>query len=90
MFLYGVEDGVFRQLTEHGAYPNWLHDGRRLTFRSKNKLYLLDVETGETSELLSVEPNSLASVFDVSPGDDWIYFSMIATEADVWTMSQDL
>ena len=89
VFLYGVEDGGFRQLTERGAYPNWLRDGRRLTFMSENKLYLLDVETGETSELLSVEPNSLASVIDISPGDDWIYFSMIATEADVWTMSQD-
>jgi len=89
VFLYGVEDGVFRRLTEHGAYPHWLRGGRRLVFKREEELYLLDVETGETSELLSVEPNSLSNSYDISLDEDWIYFSMVVAEADVWTMSQD-
>ena len=86
---YDVEDGVFRQLTDRGAYPYWLHDGQRLIFSREGKLYSLHPETGETSELLSAEPNVVASFIDTSPDDDWMYFSMIATEADVWAMSQD-
>lgn len=89
VFLRDVETGEFRQLTDHGNNPIWLHDGRRLLFWSDAKLFLLDSETGASHELLSIERSVIGTQFDVSPNDDWVYFRLSTAESDIWSITQN-
>ncbi|HTS67109.1 MAG TPA: protein kinase [Candidatus Acidoferrales bacterium] len=83
--IYTVASRSFRKLTEHGADPAWLSDSRRLLYLDKGKIYLSDLTSGNSRELVSAAPEEIARRgFAVSPDDLRIYFSVSTTEADVW------
>ena len=83
--VYSLESRAFRRLTAQGADPVWLSDSRRLLYLNKGKIFLLDSEAGSSKELVSIAPEEIARRgFAVSADDRRIYFSVTATEADVW------
>ena len=83
--IYSLESRTFRRLTEQGADPVWLSDSRRLLYLDRGKISLLDSATGHSKELVSIAPEEIARRgFAVSADDARIYFSVSATEADVW------
>ncbi len=83
--VYSIEARTFRRLTEQGADPIWLSDSRRLLYLNKGKIFLLDSATGKSKEIVSIAPEEIARRgFAVSSDDHHIYFSVTATEADVW------
>jgi Tol biopolymer transport system component len=83
--IYSPASRSFRKFSAHGADPVWLSDNRRLLFLDKGRIYLLDIASGSTRELLSVMPEEVARRgFAVSPDDSRVYFSVSTTEADVW------
>jgi Tol biopolymer transport system component len=83
IYTYSFESQQYERLTKFGEDPVWLNDNRRLLFFSQDRLYLLDTQTGQTQELLSVAPNRFQSL-GVSRDNHVIYFSLQTTEADVW------
>jgi Tol biopolymer transport system component/tRNA A-37 threonylcarbamoyl transferase component Bud32 len=83
--LYSVASQTFQRLTEHGSDPVWFSDSRRLLYHDDGKLRLVDRESGNTREVLSILPEEIARRgFSLSPDDRRIYFSVSSTEADVW------
>ena len=84
--VYSLESREFKRLTQMGRSPWWLSDSRRLLFVHSGKLYLVDSQAGRVQELLSLAPQ-VAVMGAASRDDRWIYFSLQATEADVWQMS---
>ena len=84
--VYSLESHEFKRLTQMGSSPWWLSDSRRLLFVHSGKLYLVDSQAGRVKELLSLAPQ-VAVMGAASRDDRWIYFSLQATEADVWQMS---
>jgi Tol biopolymer transport system component/tRNA A-37 threonylcarbamoyl transferase component Bud32 len=85
--LYNVASRNYRKLTSHGADPVWLSDSSRLLFLDKGRIYLLEIATGITRELVSAAPEEIARRgFSIAPDDRHIYFSVSTTEADVWML----
>jgi Tol biopolymer transport system component len=85
--VYSFQSRSFQQVTESGAWPEWLQDGFRLLFVQQGKIHLADTRTRRSHEVLSVAPHDVDSYQRISRDDRWIYFSLDVTEADVWLMS---
>jgi len=71
-------------LTKSGGWPVWLQDGRRLLFYHQDKIHLVDVRSKKVHEVLSVTPHQVFEVTSLSGDNRTIYFSIHATESDVW------
>jgi Tol biopolymer transport system component len=86
--VYSLESRQVEKLTNFGLRPVWLSDSRRILFQEpRAKLYLLDSQSKKVREVLSVAPHELGIGVAISRDDRLIYFSLIATEADIWLMS---
>ncbi len=81
--IYSLESGKLERLADFGLRPVWLGDSRRLLFQNQGKLYLIDSLTRKPREILSVFPNGIDTP-SLSPDDRVMYFSVVATEADIW------
>jgi dipeptidyl aminopeptidase/acylaminoacyl peptidase len=73
-------------LTDFGEWPVWLSDSRRLLFSDHGKLFLLDSTTRKHREVLALPQRALGSV-GLSRDDRHLYYTVMASEADVWLMS---
>lgn len=87
ILVYSLESRHYETLTDFGVRPVWLSDSRRLLFQHQGKLSLSDSRSKKVRELLSVAPNSFGNAVTISGDDRLIYFSLVATEADIWLMS---
>jgi len=56
-----------------------------LIFSYLGKMYVLDVKTGSSRELQSVEPSGFGS-FALSRDNRRLYYSLVSTEADLWLL----
>ena len=62
----------------------WLGDSRRLLFQNhRGKLYLIDSQSRNSREILSVAPHLLNGV-TLSRDDRLTYYSVIVKESDIW------
>jgi hypothetical protein len=88
VLVFSFEDQKYKKVTEFGNAPVWLSDSRRLLFNHQGRLYLVDSNTKRAHEVLSVGPYEINSwLFDLSPENRTIVFSLAAIEADIWQMS---
>jgi len=77
-------------LTEFGDHPVWLQDSRRLLYVDEvGKIMLIDRETGKVTELLSVKPNVVESLGQLSRDNKTIVYSAEQREADIWLISRE-
>ena len=68
---------------------HWLNDGQRLLFLdNRGTLKLVDTETNEQNEILSVDQGRVGS-FCLSKSNDFIYFLRVRDEADIWMLTLD-
>jgi Tol biopolymer transport system component/predicted Ser/Thr protein kinase len=82
---YSPASRDYRRLTQHGSDPVWLSDSRRLLFLDHGKIHMVDSESGNRHEILSLPSEEIERRgFCLSPDDRRIYFSVSSTEADVW------
>ena len=76
-------------MTELGRDPLWLSDGKHLLYRGDRvfdpRLYLLDLERGETTPLSGREVEITSFAF--APGERFIYASVRRAEADLWLVT---
>jgi Tol biopolymer transport system component/DNA-binding winged helix-turn-helix (wHTH) protein len=85
--IYSFETGGYTRIADFGQDPSWLSDGRRLLLTRgiprDGAIYLVDSQSRKIHQVLSVEPN-VANVASISADNQWIYFSIEITEADIW------
>jgi Tol biopolymer transport system component len=81
--VYALSSRSYTRLTDHGQFPVWLRDSRRLLFSSGGKLYLIDSVTRKIREILSIAGETLSAPA-VTQDNRWIYFQRGTSEADIW------
>jgi len=86
---YDLESRKYDGLADIDGFPApaWLSDSRRLVAVHQSKLLLIDTQSRQTREILSVSPHFILYA-RVSRDNRWIYFLLSATEADVWLLSR--
>ena len=71
--------------------PFWLNDGRRLVFTDRDKLILLDVESGQQRELFTRPNAQFIQSLALARDNRTIYFLPMVIESDIWllTLNED-
>lgn len=85
--IFSLVSREYRVFPVPGEAAFWLGDSRRLLIRSAGKIFLLDGETGSFHEVLSLEPDAVEEMLDLSSDDRTIYFSRMRSEADIWMLT---
>ncbi|HEY4130238.1 MAG TPA: hypothetical protein VGM50_06450, partial [Gemmatimonadaceae bacterium] len=83
--VYTLATRAMEKVSPIGDAPQWLPDSKRFVFVWRNKLYLEDLATHKSSEILISDRDQLA-LGSVSRDGKWIYFARTVTEADLWSM----
>jgi Tol biopolymer transport system component len=86
--VYSFESSKFMPLIDFGAFPRWTMDSRSLIVQEfqGGDLYMVDVDTGTSREVLSLAPDQL-HLPTFSPDNRWIYFERLKAEADIWMLT---
>jgi Tol biopolymer transport system component len=87
VLVYSFEDRRFRALTSVGRFAVWLRDSRRLVFSAGDTLNLIDSQSREVKEVLSVAPHEPGQYFSISADNRTIYFSVFEDEGNIWLAS---
>jgi Tol biopolymer transport system component len=66
-----------------GSHPTWLTGSRRLIFSAEGRLFLVDVPTRFTREILAL-PDLYLATPTLSPDDRQLYFTRNAPESNIW------
>jgi Tol biopolymer transport system component len=86
ILVYTFETNSFERITDYGSRPIWLHDSRRLLFKDGGKLFLVNSETKKIQEISLHSPNPVIE-YGLTRDDRTIYYTLLATEADVWMVN---
>jgi Tol biopolymer transport system component len=89
LVLYSLRTKTYQNLTESGDHPAWLQDSRRLLFVDAGKIVMIDRESGQITDLLSVKPNVVMSLGQLSRDNKTIAYSAEQREADIWLISRE-
>ena len=86
--IYDLETKQYDWLTDFGDWPIWLNDDRHLLFVSQGKVFSFDTKTRKYQPVLTVTDQDVdIGSPGVSPDNRVIYFTFVATEADIWVMN---
>jgi len=90
VYSFDTEAYEFFEIGDDRALsPVWLADSRYLVvIGGADRLVLVDTESGDATELLSVAPDVLAVDIAVSPDSRWIYFIRRQVEADLYLLTR--
>jgi Tol biopolymer transport system component/serine/threonine protein kinase len=83
ILTYSFATQQYERLTASGVFPIWLNDNRHALFITTDKLNLLDTQTRQITEILSVAPRLLKFI-SVSQANRFISLSVDTTESDIW------
>ncbi|MBX7169449.1 MAG: DPP IV N-terminal domain-containing protein [Pyrinomonadaceae bacterium] len=72
-----------RILKAPGSVPSWLPDSRHFVYAENNKVFLADIETKQTKELLSLQIEQPRSPF-VTPDGKNLYYVAHLNKSDIW------
>lgn len=71
-------------LVENADYPALVNNGRHVVYAAENRLFVVDIETKQSRELVVPEPNQTPEYPVLSPDNRMLYYSLATTEADIW------
>jgi Tol biopolymer transport system component len=83
--VYDLESKRYNWLTDFGEWPLWLQDDRRILFADHGKIFILDSESKKYHEVFPVAEGDIGSP-GLSRDNRVIYFTFVATEADIWLL----
>src|SRR5205085_2322251 len=85
--IYDLESKTYDWLTDFGDWPAWLSDNRRVLFVSQGKLFLFDTVSRKYHPVLTVTDQDVDIGSTALSWDNrTIYFTYVASEADIWVM----
>jgi WD40 repeat protein len=85
----GHYDEIYKSGSQFFVWSTWLRDGRRVVFRSKRGISLLDSRSGQVRPLVAVAGYTIGESVGVSKDNRWITYTETATEGDIWLMRFD-
>jgi Tol biopolymer transport system component len=85
----GSCEELYRTSPEFFLWPIWLGDGRRVVFRHKRGISLLDSRSGKVRTLVPVSGYMIGESLGISKDNRWITYTETATEGDIWLMRFD-
>jgi Tol biopolymer transport system component len=89
-YVESVETGKRRRLTEAGEKPVWLSDNRRIIYLREGAIWIIDSDTGRTSEIVpALKPPRRLSSFDLAPDESFLVVVEDTAESDIWLRSED-
>jgi eukaryotic-like serine/threonine-protein kinase len=83
--IHWLKDGSVLRLTNQGAAPVWLADSRRLLYETGIELHLIDSQTRSDQVIMRTDPYVIELGSRSGGVRDWIYFSLLTNEADIWS-----
>jgi serine/threonine protein kinase len=87
--VYSFETNRYEKVVPAGdVIPSWLPDSRRLIYAVENKIFIADIETKKTRELISHPTDQLRSPF-VSRDGLLLYYTVHTSENDVWMLDSE-
>ena len=87
MAAYSLDSHAYERLAPVGSTGYLLDDNRRVLFSHQGKLFLMDSQSKNMHEVLSVAPYEVVQQFGFSRAGRLITFTRDATEADIWLMN---
>jgi Tol biopolymer transport system component/serine/threonine protein kinase len=84
--LYSLTDKRYVRSTAHGAFPYWMHDNRRLLYRERGGIFLLDTQSGRSRPVIAPVPGSTYVDLKLSPDEHVLYLAQAAAEGDIWLL----
>src|SRR5262249_40879334 len=85
--LFDLERNEYQALTDFGALPIWLKDGRRLLFEWHGQVFIVDRLSRKTRQVFAVPPHAIYNLGQLPPDERWLYFGVLTREADIWLMT---
>jgi serine/threonine protein kinase len=84
--VYSLETNRYEKIVPAGdVIPSWMPDSRRLIYAVENKIFIADIETKKTREVISHPTDHLRSPF-VSRDGLLLYYTVHTSENDVWML----
>jgi serine/threonine protein kinase len=83
--IHWLSDNSVVRLTNEGAAPVWLADSRRLLYETGIELHLFDAVSRRDRVILRTDPNAIELGSRSGGVHEWIYYSLLSTEADIWS-----
>jgi Tol biopolymer transport system component len=85
--LYSLPGRVYRKITERGEGATWLSDSRHLLYWDNGALFLLDIHSGASRQVLTTPPGSDYNDFSVSPDGRVLYLARNSEQGDIWLLT---
>jgi Tol biopolymer transport system component len=85
----GHYEEIYKSRAQFFLWPIWLRDGRRVVFRHKTGISLLDSRSGQVRSLVAVAGYTIGESLGISKDNHWITYTETATEGDIWLMRLD-
>jgi Tol biopolymer transport system component len=83
--IYSIRSGEATRLREEGTSPTWMPDSRHLLYENGTELHLLDTITRADRIIMRTAPYELELGSRSGGVRDWIFYSLISREADIWS-----
>jgi len=88
IIIYSLESHRYRTVTAHGSNPVWMRDGRRLLYLDGGAVFMVDVATGESREVLAAGAGAASfKGLDLSPDGRVLYLVRETVEGDIWMLT---
>ena len=90
VWVHAIDAQTYEQISGFGSYPHWLADSSRLIFTAYGVIWLTNVDSGETKELLNLSPDGVTEPKTlVSDGNRTIYFVRVENRADIYLLARE-
>jgi eukaryotic-like serine/threonine-protein kinase len=84
LWIYSFDSKRYEQLTDRGAYPLWMPDGKRVLFVDGAGLAVIDVTSKQIRSIPIPRP---IRWFDVAPDFRTLYLDERVAESDIWMVT---
>jgi len=86
LWVYSIDDGQYRMISEDGHGALWLADGNTLLEQMHGKLVAIDANSGEQKEIYEIPDVIEFNGWELSKDNNWIYYLDQKFESDIWML----
>jgi WD40 repeat protein len=86
VYTYSFTSGRFTRLSNIGQSQAWLKDGRRVLYSHRGRLFVVDIISKKSREIMSVAPDDFDSVA-LSADNRTMYYTRQTQQGDIWLMT---
>jgi Tol biopolymer transport system component len=85
--LYSLAGRSYRRITGRGQAATWLSDSRHFLYWIGGTLFLFDLRSGTSRQVLGTPPGSDYNDFSLSPDDRVLYLAHNTEQGDIWLLT---